>query len=289
MIALEKRWTDDQAQALRAMVEEQTRGAQSIAIVSGKGGVGKTSMAINLALELAQRGLQTTLLDVDLGLANVDVMLNLFCRKNLSHVVAGCCSLHEVVVEGPAGLRIVPGASGLETLANLSEFQLHQLLQQFEELESQSDILIMDLGAGISRNVLTLALAADIVLMVTTPEPTAVADAYATIKMLYQNQRMIEVEVLVNFADSMSEARQTYERLASVAARFLNLPVTFAGYVLRDEAVSSAVRSRRPFVIENPRCHASVCIRSLAQKYIRQMQKPTGQPGFFARLAQMFL
>ncbi len=279
----------DQADALRALVEGGRHHATTIAVTSGKGGVGKTNVAVNLAVSLVGSGLRVCLLDLDLGLANADVLMNIQSPRNLAHVIGGVASLQEIIVEGPGGVRLVPGASGLERLADLSEFERHQLLQQFRALEVQNDFLIMDLGAGVSNNVITFACAADIVLVLTTPEPTALTDAYSTIKMLVRQNRASDIELLVNLVESHKEARQTYERIAGVASRFLGLPVRSAGYILMDDAVASAVRARQPFVIHSPRCNASACIRALAKKYAGKAEAPAVKEGFFSRLAQMFL
>lgn len=289
MFAAPQRWESDQAHALRALVQERAPRAVTIAVTSGKGGVGKTNLAVNLAVFLADGGLRTCLLDLDLGLANADVLMNIHSRRTLADVIEGRAELHDIILEGPGGVRLVPGASGLERLADLSEFERHHLLQQFRSLESDNDFLIMDLGAGISSNVLSFACAADIVLVVTTPEPTALTDAYATIKLLARQDRASDIELVVNLAESGREAKETYERLAQVASRFLGLALTSAGYVLADDAVVAAVRSRRPFAIGSPSCNASVCVRALAKKLAKKAHTPPSADGFFTRLARMFL
>lgn len=278
----------DQAAALRCGAAAAQPRATSIAVISGKGGVGKTSMAVNLAVALSQRGVRVTLLDLDLGLANVDLLLDLHPTRNLGHVLSGTHRLEDIMIEGPAGVRVVPGASGLERLANLSEFQRHQLLQYFFELETACDFMVMDLGAGVARNVLAFAAAADLVLVVTTPEPTALADAYSTVKMLVHENPACDFDVLVNQAHSRREARLTYERLAGVAGRFLGVPLTSAGYVLFDDAVVLAVRARSPFVLASPSCNASACVQALAQRYAHCTRAARRRGGFFHRIARIF-
>lgn len=289
MIAGQTTRHDDQARALRALVARESHQTTTIAITSGKGGVGKTNIAVNLAISLVQRGSRVCLLDLDLGLANADVLMNIPAGRNLSHVISGAASLEEIVQRGCGGVSLVPGASGLENLAELSDFERCRLLQQFRELEKRHDVVIMDLSAGVSENVLSFAGAADVVVVVTTPEPTAKADAYAMIKMLACRRRASDIELLVNFARNSREARQTFERIAGVASRFLGLPITSAGYVLEDDAVGSAVRAREPFMIRSPRCNAAACIRALARKFAVQAEQPSAAGGFFSRIAQMFL
>jgi len=289
MLYQKDQWRQDQATALRALAGGDHRQATTIAVTSGKGGVAKSNVALNLAVALAFRGLKVALLDLDLGLANIDVLLNLNCRRNLSHLVAGTHTLDEIIVEGPAGVQVVPGASGLERLANVSEFERNRLLLELRELEISTDFLIMDLGAGVGSNVISFAGHADVAAVVTTPEPTALADAYAVIKLLSLSDHLAEIELLVNQADSRKEARLTYDRLAEVAGRFLGIPVAWAGYILSDDAVLMAVRSRRPFLLDSPSCNASACIRAIAQKYAKQANLPIyKQEGFFGRVARMF-
>ncbi len=279
----------DQAAALRALVSGGTPQATTIAVTSGKGGVGKSNVAVNLAVALAERGLKICLLDLDLGLANADLLMNLHSSRNLGHVIEGDVSLDDIMLEGPGGVHVIPGASGLARLAELSEFERLRLMQQFRNLEAEHDFLIMDLGAGISNNVLSFACAADTVLVVTSPEPTALADAYSTIKLLVYRNRASDIELVVNMVESNKEAKATYERLAGVASRFLKLPVTSAGYILTDDAVTLAVRARMPFVLHAPRCNASACIRALARRYARNVETPDREVGFFRRVAQLFL
>ncbi len=172
----------DQATRLRQLMRANRASATTLAITSGKGGVGKTNIAVNLSICLAARGRRVTLVDVDMGLANADLLQNLQPRYTLSHVISGVRSIEDICMDGPAGVRFVPGASGLESLANLSDFERLNLISQLQKLETSTDMIVLDCGAGISRNVTSFALAADQVLVITTPEPTAMTDAYATIK-----------------------------------------------------------------------------------------------------------
>ena len=183
----------DQAEKLRLMVRGTQKPAQVLAVTSGKGGVGKTNVAANLALCLLACRKNVILLDADLGTANLDVVLGMKSRRNLSQVISGRYRLEEIIQTGPAGIRLVAGISGMAEIADLSEFQRQQLIQELTTLEHQADVIIVDTGAGISRNVLSFCDGADHTLVVTTPEPTSIADAYALIKSLAKNHSGVKI------------------------------------------------------------------------------------------------
>ena len=278
---------DDQASRLRQLVA-QGRQSRTIAVVSGKGGVGKSNIALNLAILLSASGSRVALVDADLGLANLDVLLQINVRANLSHVVAGARRLEDVVVNLPCGVQFVPGASGLARLVQLSEFQRAQLLQDLSALEADNDIIVVDCGAGIGANVVQFAARADHVVTVTTPEPTAITDAYAVIKVLTQAGATGQIGLLVNLAADRHEARSTFQRISTVARQFLGARVFDGGYVLTDPKVGEAVRRREPFVLAYPRCPASRCVAALAAK-LRSGAALVGERGsFFKRVANWF-
>jgi flagellar biosynthesis protein FlhG len=286
-------------------VQQQTaqlrRRAAVIAITSGKGGVGKSNIAVNLAIKLSMAGKETVLLDADLGLANADVLCNMDLRSNLSHVIGRHKTLQDVIVTGPGGFGLIGGASGLARMADLSDLDRQRLVDAMAELEQRADVILIDTGAGISPNVLTFTRAADHVLVVTTPEPTAITDAYAVIKVIARQaaadgqalnsdaagQRM---SLLVNQVRTAGEARVVHERIAKVARQFLNVKVFDAGYVLHDEAVSDAVRRRTPFVVSAPRSAAAQCIAHLAMRLEQGVAAAPMQPGsgFFERMGRWF-
>ena len=264
---------------------EKARRTRTIAVTSGKGGVGKSNVALNLAILLSAAGNRVALVDADLGLANIDVLVDVNVGCNLSHVLAGLKRLEEIVVDLPSGVQFVPGASGLARLARLSEFQRAQLLRELTTLEADNDIIVVDTAAGIGPDVVQLAAAADSVLVVTTPEPPAVTDSYAMIKVLVRAGYGGDLNLLVNFAANRPEARATFGRVAGVARQFLGATLYDAGYVLNDPRVRDAVRIREPVVLAYPRCPASRCLAVLATKLSSGGGLVGKTDGFFGRVA----
>ena len=291
----------DQAYRLRQWVSQggprgdgPRRPAQVVAVVSGKGGVGKTLIAANMSIALAARGHRVILFDMDMGLANADIVMGVEAGCTWRDVLSGRRSLDEIIVQGPGQVSLVPGASGVAHMANLSEFERHQLMAAMRHIEDRWDVVVLDCGAGISQNVVGPTAGADTILVVTTPEPTAVTDAYAMIKAFAQDQAGSgrsggSIGVLVNLADSRREGRDAFERLAEVAARFLHLPVTDYGYVLRDDHVPASIRQRCPVVLCYPRCAASTCVMASAARLSREMGQPETGRSLFYRVMNMFL
>jgi flagellar biosynthesis protein FlhG len=272
----------DQAMKLRRAAVPRS---WTLAVTSGKGGVGKTSVAVNLALAWAQTGQRTCLLDGDLGLANVDVLLNLHPRHSLRDVVAGTKTLPEVVLDGPAGLQVIPAASGIEALANLTESARRGLVQSFEALGSLGELTVLDTGAGISRTVLSLVLAADEALLVTTPEPTALTDAYAMVKVVTQRRPELPIHLVVNLVDHVAQAREIHGHLDQITRRFLQRELPLAGWIPRDGCVERAVREQRPLSIYFPYARATDAIQRLARG-LAARRLAAGAPGeFWTRLA----
>lgn len=278
----------DQASQLRSLVQERRR-ATVIAITSGKGGVGKSNIAVNLAIQLSAAGKGVVLLDADLGLANADVLCNIDLPCNLSHVIARKKDLHEVLVKAPGGFALIGGASGLARMADLSDIDRQRLIDALSELEERTDVILIDTGAGISPNVLSFTRAADHVLVVTTPEPTAITDAYALIKVVSRDGTDRRISLLVNQVRNEAEAHVVHERIAKVARQFLGVHVLDAGYVVSDEQVSNAVRRRTPFVLGTPRCPASQCVARLAMRLEQGVAgASTSSAGVLNRMSRWF-
>ncbi len=263
--------------------DKPKKGARVLAVTSGKGGVGKSNIAVNLSARLAAMGRRVILLDADLGMANADVLVNLTTKANLAHVVAGRKSIDQAICEAPGGFQLVPGASGLAQMANLTEFERARMIDLLRRLDESADLLLVDTGAGLSPNVLSFVLAADEILVVTTPEPTAVTDAYAMVKTISRRKENAQINLLVNMARDRHEARRVYERINAVCRRFLGLSVRDAGHVLYDARVVQAVRQRSPFVLHDPDCAASACVTQLAHKIDRHAAAPRAT-GFIKRM-----
>lgn len=296
------RTIDDQAKRLRELAaasasarlasprspQPRQHRALTVAVVSGKGGVGKTNVAVNLSLCLAARGQRVALLDADLGMANADLLLDARCKHNLSHVISGHRSLDQIGAPTSGDVHFIAGASGLEQCANLTDFERNHLIDQLDRLGAQHDVQIIDCGAGIARNVLAFAMAADVVMVVTTPEPPALTDAYALIKIIIRRGYDGSVRLLVNSADNQAEAQAVYARVAAVAKRFLDFSVADGGYMLHDAHVELAVRQRCPFVLRYPRCPASLCIASAAGRLIGSSNGAGRAGSFFRRVVGLF-
>lgn len=250
-----------------------TGGLRTIAITSGKGGVGKTSLAVNLGLSLVNQGYRVALLDGDMGLANVDVLLGLTPKYTLRHVIEGDKELAEIILQDSSGLYLIPASRGVEALAQLEAADRTRLLTRLTQLEGMIDILLIDTAAGISSNVLSLILAADEAIVVTVPEPTAMTDAYAVIKVLSRHRSDLRAGIVINMVERPSQAEEVFAQLERVIQRFLKVDVRFAGHVLRDDCVGRAICEQKPFSICFPYAKASRCVADLARSLA------TGTPG----------
>ena len=218
---------------------------QVIAVTGGKGGVGKTNVSVNLSLALAELGRRVMLLDADLGLANVDVLLGLTPKRTLADVIEGRCELRDVLLQGPGGIRIVPAASGTQSMVHLSPAQHAGLIQAFSDIGDNLDVLVIDTAAGIGDSVVSFVRAAQEVLLVVCDEPTSITDAYALIKLLNRDYGMNRFRVLANMAQSPQEGRNLFAKLTKVTDRFLDVALQYVGAVPYDESVRKAVQKQR--------------------------------------------
>ena len=287
----------DQAAALRSLVNRERAAApvparrapsataRTLAVASGKGGVGKTSMTVNLAVQLTRLGRRVVVLDADLGTANADVVCNVRASRTLAHLVAGRCGIEDLVVEAPGGFRLVPGASGLAHMADLDAAQIQRLTAAMTRLEETADVILIDTAAGVGKGVLGFCAAADRLLVVTTPEPTAITDAYALIKTLNTQVASADIHLLVNMVRDEAQGRAVYKRISGVTKRFLSIAPSYAGCVARDEGVPRAVCRRRPFALDAPRSRAAADLLGLAHRLDRHAAVEPERGGLLRRLA----
>ena len=239
---------------------------RTIAVTGGKGGVGKTNVSANLAVALADMGKRTLLLDADLGLANIDVILGLQPKVTLADLVAGRCTLEEVIIEGPGGVLVVPAASGRRHMAELQPAEHVGLVNVFSELERELDIMIVDTAAGITDGVLTFCQAAQDTVVVVCDEPASITDAYALIKLLNRDYGMNRFRVLANMAQSPQEGRNLFAKFTKVTDRFLDVALQYVGAVPYDECVRKAVQKQRAVYEAFPRSKCALAFKAIAQK-----------------------
>lgn len=265
------------------------RHARIIAVTSGKGGVGKTNFSSNLSLSLARTGKRVIVLDADLGLANLHVIMGVRPKYDLEHVMRGQKTLREVLHPGPGGVLLIAGGSGIPELANLSPATRDSFVQGMQSLDTLADIIIIDTGAGLSHNVMAFLCATQEVIVVTTPEPTALTDAYATIKVVTQENPTARLMIMVNMARSQAEAEEVASRLIDITSRFLHTKPEYLGFVPHDPTVAHAVRTQRPFALAFPDSAAARAIVQIAAKLGIQNQEipPTrGIGGLLQRMQQ---
>ncbi len=275
----------DQADTLRKLVSQETR---IIAVASGKGGVGKTSLSVNLSVQLAKMGKKVLLLDADLGMANVDILLGVRPEFTLVDVLQHGKSIQEVITSTRYGVKVIAGVSGMASLADLPEQKRVLFISELKKL-SEADYLVIDTGAGISKNVIDFVLAAEDAFIVLTPEPTSIQDSYGLIKVLSQSDRALlpEIQILVNLADSLEQGTQLYQKIQKASSHFLSLHVKHFGPIVKDEKVHAGVLERRPFVIGHPESNASKQIVKMAESLSKQMvinSRGTGISGLLKRL-----
>ena len=252
---------------------------RSIAITSGKGGVGKTNLSVNMAIAYAQMGKKVVLIDGDLGMANVNVLLNVIPQYNLMQVINKQKTLQEIILDTEFGIKFIAGANGFSKIANLTVEELEEFAKQFSEL-SNADIIIIDTGAGIANNVLQFVAAVDEVYVVTTPEPTAITDAYGIIKIITTEliDREINIKLLVNRVHSADEGKRISDRITTIVGQFLNYKVDYMGFVYDDPVVTASVLRQKPFMVVNPTSKPAQCVKHIVSR-IEKNEVP-GDDGF---------
>ena len=251
-----------------------------IAITSGKGGVGKTNLAVNLGLALCQLGKRVVLIDADLGLANVDVLFGLTPQYNIQHVLSGQKDVLDIMIEGPLGLNILPASSGIEELTSLDTLQQKIFLEHFEKVRKHVDYVLIDTEAGLGKNAINFNLAADDVFVVCTPEPTSTIDAYAMIKTLLAHNNDVNIKLVLNMVKNEKEAQKLGQKMITITKQFLNRGISMEGFIVRDEAVPKSVKRQRPFYLEFPYSRATECIRTMAYKISGQKRDLKSNVGY---------
>ncbi len=268
----------------------QARPVKVISVTGGKGGVGKTSVTVNLAVALAEQGHAVMLLDADLGLANIDVMLGLKADRNLSHVIAGECDIQDILLEGPGGIKIVPASSGTQAMAQLSPAEHAGLIRAFSQISHEIDYLLIDTAAGISDTVISFTQASQEVLFVVCDEPTSLTDAYALMKILNRDHKLTRFRLVANMVRTPQEGRDLFAKLTRVTEKYLDLTLDYCGAIPFDENVRKAIRKQKPVIEAFPRSPASLAYRQLVKKVEAWPvpQAPGGHIEFFMeRLVQM--
>ncbi len=296
----------DQAEKLRQIIDNlkmrqaatqanflnsvKKKNARVITVTSGKGGVGKTNVTINLAIAMSEMGLKVIILDADFGLANIDVLFGIIPKYTLVDVINNRKNILEILCDGPNNnIKFISGGSGVEELVKLEKSQIERFVENISLLDKLADIIIIDTGAGLSDSVMSFVMAADEVLLVTTPEPTSITDAYALIKMVSNRDKDKIIKVIVNRAESVNEANDILGKLSLVAEKFLSLRIHHLGYILNDELVVKAVKMQQPFSLVFPKSHAAKYIREVSKKLIdveegQTSNANTGIKSFVTRL-----
>lgn len=290
----------DQAEKLREMINlketapkkkinsKNKNKLKTIAITSGKGGVGKTNFTVNIAIALGKLGKRVTIIDADLGLANIDVILGTMPKYTLTDLVTKNIPLKKVMSEGPEGIRLISGASGVEGLIDTNDDSFEKLIDKISEINNFSDILLIDTGAGISKSVLSFVFAADSVVVVSTPEPTSITDAYAVIKTIGNQDKTKDIDLIINRARTSKEAEEVYLKLKKVCKNFIGMDLKKLGYINDDTVVRDAVYKQIPFLIEYPKSKASRQIESIAKIIAGHEDINTTSESFFNKVAGFF-
>jgi flagellar biosynthesis protein FlhG len=286
---------NDQAQGLRNLVrshnEQPDRTTRVLTVTSGKGGVGKSNFTLNFALTLQAKGYKVLVFDADIGMANIDVLMGASPKYSLYHLLKRQKSIWEIIHKGYNELEFIAGGSGFNDLLGLSEAELDYFMQQISQLNGYVDFIIFDTGAGLSRETLRFIVAAQETIVVTTPEPTSITDAYAIIKMVQGMNYDVSFRLVINRVTDSKEGKQTADKIGMVSKQFLNLDIPTLGYVEDDPNVSKAVKKQVPFTIAFPHCSASKGIQELADRFLAGQDVPetgeSGVKGFLSRMIKL--
>lgn len=286
----------DQAEGLRNIIKAQNQPkrplARVITVTSGKGGVGKSNTAINLAIWFKKMGQRVIILDADFGLANIEIMFGAVPKHNLCDLIYQGKNIKDIITWGPNDVGFISGGSGIAGMSNLSRDYLVYIIQNLAELDAIADIIIVDTGAGISDAVLEFLVASGEILLVTTPEPTSITDSYSLLKALSRHSRYSsensQIKVIANRVDTEEEGRTLYNKLNAVVARYLKLPIDYLGAVPQDSQLAKAVMQQSPVSLQNPTARASVAYERIAAKLMNKEISETiprrGMAAFFSHI-----
>lgn len=267
--------------------EVKTKSARILSVTSGKGGVGKSNFTVNFALELAKKGHRVLIVDADFGLSNIDVILGIVPQYDLSYVVRKEKTLAEVITEGPEGIKFISGGSGVADLLSLGSEDIENVLGALEELDNLADTVIFDTGAGINDNNIQLISASDEVVLVTTPEPPAIVDAYALAKTLFNTNNQAKIRLVINKAESKDEAERIANNFLNVSRNYLNANIEELGYITEDSAVVKAVKSQKPFTMSFPDSKAAQNVVNIAERFLELPESPSNNGGFKSFIRKM--
>lgn len=288
----------DQATGLRNVVKMQQTSqvpaqARVLTITSGKGGVGKSNMAVNLAVQLSRLGKRVIIFDADIGLANVEVMFGMIPKYNLSDVLYRGMSMRDIITKGPMNIGFISGGSGVMGLNNLTKDQILSVVSRLSELDSMADIVLVDTGAGISDSVMEFVLASPEVLLITTPEPSSLTDSYSLIKTLYRNPdfnyKETVINVIANRVNSAEEGQAVFDKFSSVVSKFLNWNVNYLGLIPQDPDVERAVRQQQVVSIYDPQAESSQAFAKIAESLVSGENRYYDIKGGFSRMIYRFL
>ncbi len=278
----------DQAEALREMAgRHKARPTEIITVTSGKGGVGKSSLALNMAISLSRKGKRTLIIDTDFGFSNIDVMLGVKTKYDLLDVIKHGKDIHEIIEHGLEGVQFISGGSGVYELTRLSGRQLMGIVGSLSCLENIADTIIFDTGAGVNDNMLRLIYASHETVLVTTPEPTAVVDAYALIKIINEKVGNAKISLVLNKAASPREASSVMDGLARIAKKNIDININKLGYIMRDENMQKAIKMQVPILVSFPKCMASVNIDAISAKFLRMPVDKKDKPGILSFLEKL--
>jgi flagellar biosynthesis protein FlhG len=278
----------DNVSSSKSVENQQKSKTRVIAITSGKGGVGKTNIAVNLATSLAMSQKKVLLIDADFSLGNLDVIMNLQCKFSLWHLLNSQKSIEDIIHVTADGLEVISAPSGIEQLADLSDFHRERLLSEFSKIQNNYDIIIIDTAAGISKSVVSFSLSSDHILVVTTPEATAMTDAYSMIKILAANNYNGRISLIVNMAESIPQGKQIYQQISKVVSRFLNINIYEAAILLKDAKLPAAVQLRKPVVTAFPKAKISTSLTVLSAKLSSIAVNGYESDGFLRKVVNWF-